>query len=125
MADGWYLSDVPGIALDDRLTRIQRRCVLAHELAHIDLDHHDQVAGCGPGSARLARRNEVAADRLAARRLIRLDDLISWLPYAAGSSEAAELLDVTEQLLGVRLAALDARERGILDRALRGVGAAA
>jgi Zn-dependent peptidase ImmA (M78 family) len=125
VADGWYLPDVPGIVLDDRLTRVQRRCVLAHELAHIDLGHHQQVAGNGPGTDRLARRNEAAADRLAARRLLPLTGLMHWLPYASSRSEAAELLDVTERLLSIRLEQLSSREAAALGRLIDAVMAAA
>jgi Zn-dependent peptidase ImmA (M78 family) len=116
VAEGWYLHDVPGIVLDDRLTRVQRRCVLAHELAHIDLGHYQQVAGNGPGTGRLARRNEAAADHLAARRLLPLGRLAEWLPFASSLAEAADLLDVTERLLTVRIDRLAPDERRRLDR---------
>jgi Zn-dependent peptidase ImmA (M78 family) len=116
VADGWYLHDVPGIVLDDRLTRVQRRCVLAHELAHIDLGHYQQVAGNGPGTGRLARRNEAAADHLAAGRLLPLARLAEWMPFASSWAEAADLLDVTERLLTVRLRRLSPAERQRLDR---------
>lgn len=119
IGDGWYLADVPGIVLDDRLSRIERRCVLAHELAHVDLGHDHQVAGNGPGTGRLARRNEHAADLLAAERLLPLGRLAVWLPFASSQAEAAELLDVTTRLLDVRLDHLDdeerARLRGLFD----------
>jgi Zn-dependent peptidase ImmA (M78 family) len=125
LADGWYLHDVPGIVIDDRLDRVQRRCVLAHELAHIDLGHLHQVAGNGPGTARLARRNEAAADDLASRRLMPLDALLRALPFAPCDAEAAELLDVTEHLLAVRLSRLCPAERRQIARVVRSVPAAA
>jgi Zn-dependent peptidase ImmA (M78 family) len=117
LGDGWYLPDVPGIVLDERLDRIARRCVLAHELAHVDLGH-SQVAGQGAGTGRLARRNESEADLLAARRLLPVSALEHWLPYAASRGEAAELLDVTAQMLEVRLERLDPAERARLRRAV-------
>jgi Zn-dependent peptidase ImmA (M78 family) len=117
LGDGWYLPDVPGIVLDERLGRIARRCVLAHELAHLDLGHL-QVAGQGAGTSRLARRNEAEADLLAARRLLPMGALEHWLPYAASGGEAAELLDVTARVLEVRLARLDQAERARLRRAV-------
>jgi Zn-dependent peptidase ImmA (M78 family) len=110
VGEGWYLPDVPGIVLDDRLDRVQRRCVLAHELAHVDLDHH-QVAGNGPGTDRLARRNERAADVLAAKRLLSVAQLAFALPAASGQAEVAELLEVTPHLLEVRLQHLEPSER--------------
>lgn len=110
VGEGWYLPDVPGIVLDDRLDRVQRRCVLAHELAHVDLGHH-QVAGNGPGTDRLARRNERAADVLAAKRLVSIAQLVLVLPGASGQTEVAELLEVTPHLLEVRLEHLEPAER--------------
>lgn len=119
LADAWYLPDVPGIAMDDRLTRTERRCVLAHELAHIDLGHHHQPAGNGPGTSRMARRNERDADMLAARRLICIYRLAAALAEERHCRwHVAELLDVTEQLLQVRLEHLHPSERALLKRVL-------
>ena len=119
LGEGWYLPDVPGIVLDDRLGRVGRRCVLAHELAHVDLGHHHQLAGNGPGTGRLARRNESAADLLAARRLLPESLLVGALAGAAGLSDAAELLDVTPRLLAVRLRCLGSEERALRERLSR------
>ena len=33
--DAWYDPVTHGIVIDDRLSRVERRCVLAHELAHV------------------------------------------------------------------------------------------
>lgn len=118
VADAWYLPDVPGIAIDDRLTRIESRCVLAHELAHIDLGHHHQVAGTGRGTGRIARRNESEADQLAARRLVNLHELVRRLLGASCRWEVADSLDVTEHLLTVRLEHLHPAERAYLKQRL-------
>lgn len=118
IADAWYLPDVPGIAIDDRLTRTERRCALAHELAHIDLEHHHQAAGNGQGTSRIARRNEAEADQLAARRLITLEDLVEHVPGASCRWELAERLDVTEHVLAVRHEHLHPSERAYLKQRL-------
>lgn len=118
VADALYMPDVPGIAVDDRLNRVERRCVMAHELAHIDLGHHHQVAGCGPGTSRIQRRRECEADQLAARRLLSIREMGEALAPASCRWEAADSLDVTEHLLDVRLEHLHPSERAYLRRRL-------
>lgn len=107
---GWWLPDVLGIVLDRRMTRVERRCALAHELRHVD--HGDeQVAHVGPDGPRLARRQEARADREAARRLISIDDLSAALvAHPHDGAAAAEQLDVTEKVLRNRLVNLSAGE---------------
>jgi hypothetical protein len=106
------------IVLDDRLTRTERRCVLAHELAHPDLGHMHQAAGSGPGTGRIARRDEEEADQLAARRLIALGDMADAAVSASCRYELAESLDVTAELLAVRIQHLHPAERGAVTRRL-------
>lgn len=112
---GWYFHDIPGIALDDRLDRVGRRCALAHELAHIDLGHTHQVAGQGPGTGRIARRRETEADQLAAQRLIPLDQLADVLRWALCPEEVAHELDVTEHLANVRVVTLTTAEKAHIE----------
>lgn len=107
---GWWMHDLQAIALDSRLGRVERRTVLAHELVHAER----QDRNChyvGPDGGRLARRQEVHADRVAAERLITLDDLLDALqvhPY--DPDQVAEQLDVTPDALRARLQALTAEE---------------
>lgn len=112
---GWYFSDIPGIALDDRLDRVGRRCALAHELAHVDLGHTHQAAGRGPGTSRIARRREVEADILAAVRLITLADLADALRWALCPEEVAQELDVTEDLARIRIEQLTTAEKTFIE----------
>ncbi|WP_370871532.1 ImmA/IrrE family metallo-endopeptidase [Nocardioides massiliensis] len=91
---------------------------MAHELAHIDLGHHEQLAGCGRGTARLARRREVQADGLAARRLVRLDDLIAARRAYDCPWLVAEHLDVTEHMLRVRIDQMYGGEIAVVRRGL-------
>jgi hypothetical protein len=51
--------------LDDRLTRRQRRCVLAHELVHAE-----RGIGHGAATAATMEREEAAVRREVARRLV-------------------------------------------------------
>ncbi len=111
----WYLHDVAGIAIDDRLTRVEGRCAVAHELAHVDLGHHAQAAGTGPGTSRIARRHEREADQLAAERLIRLDDLADALRWALCPVEVAEELGVTPELARRRILTLTEEEKSYIE----------
>lgn len=118
VGDAMYFHDVPGIVLDDRLTQIERRCVIAHELAHLDLGHVEQAAGCGAGTSRIARRMECDADLLAARRLLPVERLAAVAKCHQDRFTTAEHLCVTEHLLQVRLDHLHPSERGAINRAV-------
>lgn len=111
---GWWLPDVMGIVLDRRLTRVERRCALAHELQHVD--HDDvQVFAVGPDGPRMARRQERRADREAARRLVEVQALAAALrAHPDDPSAVAEELDVTVDVLRCRLDTLRASERALL-----------
>lgn len=91
------------ILLDKRMPYVQRRCVLAHELAHWE-------RGPVPCVPVLAAREEAACDLIAARRLIPLDALAD-LAWCDNLGQAAEELDVTEDVLACRLDHLTDSER--------------
>lgn len=114
VGDGWWLPDVLGIVLDRRLSRVQRRCALAHELVHVD--HGDeQVAHVGPDGPRLARRQESRADQEAARRLIDVHCLaVALRAHPDDPATVAEELDVTVDVLHCRLDTMHPAERGLL-----------
>lgn len=114
---GWWLPDVAGIVLDRRMSRVERRCALAHELRHVD--HGDrQIAHVGPDGPRQARRQETRADIAAARRLITIRALLdALLAHPDDPAIVAEHLDVTEHVLAVRLRHLNATEKAVLTAA--------
>lgn len=100
------------ILVDESISRTERRCALAHELAHID-------TGDEPTDlCFFARRQETAADQLAARRLIHPDDLAAAVRWCHDPRELAEYLDVTLNVLALRCALLHPSERGVIDRVL-------
>lgn len=115
--EGWWLPQIPAIVLDKGLSRIERRCVLAHELVHAD-DNTTQCATDGPGTARIARRREAAADDTAARRLISIEQLIEALQWALGFDELAETLDVTPRLARARIHGLTEEEKTTIEERL-------
>lgn len=86
------------ILIDSGQSRPERRCSLAHAVAHLDLGHQQTPLG------HFERRQERDADQLAARRLIGIDHLawaFTWTPWR---TEVAQELDVD-------LATLICRER--------------
>lgn len=100
------------ILLDDSHTPAGKRCSLAHGIAHIDLKHQSW-------SGVLDARQEVAADRLAARRLISVETLAeAWCWTDADAEVAAELV-VEPHYLEVRMRHLTKAERLFLRRHIR------
>ncbi|MFC7619105.1 ImmA/IrrE family metallo-endopeptidase [Microlunatus sp. GCM10028923] len=110
-ADAWWYPDQDVILMDARAKQVVKRCALAHELAH--REHRDV-----PCDGRAGRRQELAADRWAARWLIGLEPLAEILRWTSCEVEAATELWVTLHLLRVRLAHLDPAERRYLGRRL-------
>ncbi|WP_083856979.1 ImmA/IrrE family metallo-endopeptidase [Schaalia turicensis] len=88
------------IWLSSKQFQTERRCTLTHELVHIELGHD----GCQP----VAVEKQVCVE--AARRLITIDQLRTWLPWALSMEELAECLWVDEDTLKARLENLTAEE---------------
>lgn len=84
--------------------QVERRCTLAHELAHIDLGHTTETTD----------QEENAARRLASTKLIDWDDLVDAYRWASCMSEWADELWVTEDVLEDRLHFLHPHERALL-----------
>lgn len=94
------------ILLHPRLTQTERRCVLAHELAHVERGDHGRCASDWHQSKQEAEVHEVAA-----RRLIRIEQLALALLLHDNLHDQAEELWVTPHTLRVRLECLTAAER--------------
>lgn len=92
------------IWIDPRLSQVERRCVLTHEILHIQYGHK----GCQP----LAVERMVRAD--AARYLIVFEDLQSAAAWALSVQELADELWVTEMVLQDRLRNLETGEWQLL-----------
>lgn len=104
-ARGAWIASENVILLERTLARAERNTVLAHELAHIDLDH------AMTGRKWFDRRQERQADALAAHRLIDLDDLADALTWALCPEEVAAELDVTVDVVRRRVLALTDDEK--------------
>lgn len=89
------------IRMHPHQSQVQRRCTLAHELAHIELGH---TGGCTPATEREAAQH-------AARLLIDMDDLLDALRWADDLREVAECLWVVEETLLARYDGLTSEER--------------
>lgn len=92
------------IWLEVDLLQVERRCTLAHELAHIDLGHTTETTV----------QEELTARRYAARKLIDWDALVDVFRWAHNAHEAADELWVTPEVLEDRLRALSPTERALL-----------
>lgn len=94
------------IWMDPRQTQVERRCTIAHELAHIELGH---TGGC-------TSREDREVDLLVARRLIEMPDLLDALRWTEEFVEAADCLWVDEATLMARLDGLTSAERAQIVR---------
>ena len=92
------------IWMDPRLNQVERRCVLTHELVHLEHGHR----GCQP------RAVETAVRREAARRLVRMEHLTAALPWARDCDELADELWVTPMVLTDRYDGLTEAETAVL-----------
>jgi hypothetical protein len=105
---GAYSASTRTIRLDPKLDQAERRSVLTHERIHLERGH----VGCQP------RRVENSVAREAARRLIKLTDLISALLTVESWDEAADEMHCRREDVETRLASLHPSEKAALRRAL-------
>lgn len=101
-------TDGTTITLTTGLLQVERRCVLLHELVHVErgIPHSDDP------------REEEAVEQEVAHRLIPLDRLVDALRWSRTYEEAAQELWVMPHLVVVRIAHLHPSERAALHRAL-------
>lgn len=92
------------VVLDPRQSQTQRRCTIAHELAHIELGHTGE---CTPVE-------EAQARALAARWLIRMEHLLEALAWTENLEELADELWVDLDTLMARLDGLTVEERRMI-----------
>lgn len=97
------------ILLDIKLSRIEERCTLAHELVHAER---------GPFPRWATAREEAAVNAEAARRLIPLDALGEALAWSLHPAVAADELDVDPPTLEALLRDLAEAELEALHRRL-------
>lgn len=97
------------VLVDESISTVERRCALAHEIAHID-------TGDRPTDLCWFRaRQETVADRLAARRLIAIEDLAEVVRWCHDPRETSAELGVTLNVLAIRAATLHPSERGLIE----------
>nr|WP_256979953.1 hypothetical protein [Rhodococcus sp. 15-1154-1] len=102
-----------GIEINRTSTQRERRCTLGHEIVHVE-------RGPMPEDRMLALKEERIVDRIAANRLIELDqliDVLAWNRYRV-DDETAEDLFVDLRTLKIRVENLTDDERGLIDREL-------
>ncbi len=111
---GWWDPATSTIHLDDRLTPVERRCVLAHEQIHAEREDRP----CPLPWLDAKRESQVEAET--ARRLIPLERLARALRCCVDVHELADELHVTVDYVRIRLDRLTVGERDHLDLVLRG-----
>ncbi|MEH6373650.1 ImmA/IrrE family metallo-endopeptidase [Streptomyces sp. KLMMK] len=99
----WWVPSRRLIIVANRLTTVQERCALAHELEHAQRGDVDCRGIEHPSARTWGRRQESRADEAAARRLISTAALEAAMRWAHSYEEAAQELQVTEHMLRVRL----------------------
>lgn len=92
------------IWMEPDMLQVERRCTLAHELAHVDLGH----------TTKPTVAEESAARRMAARKLIEWDALVDAFRWSHTAEECADELWVTLHVLEDRLRFLHPNERALL-----------
>lgn len=90
------------------LTQVQRRCIVEHERQHV-------LRGPGGCVATEERHVDVAT----AHALIQLEHLVDAARWARSLPELADELNVTQEVVQVRLKHLHPSERAVLRRATR------
>ncbi|WP_413456027.1 ImmA/IrrE family metallo-endopeptidase [Glutamicibacter sp. FR1] len=88
------------IFIDPELSEAETKCVLMHEIIHLELGH----VGCQPTSV------EREVQLMVARRLVQFDDLRRVAGWSNCPREMADELGVTEQVVLDRMATLDGDE---------------
>lgn len=113
----WWLPEDEGIVLDNRLSQAERRSALSHELEHVRAGdtYCDQAIR---GAGRIGRRQELAADSGAAKRLITLDELADAFIWCLGYVEVAEYLHVDQRTVRARVLNLTPAEKAYIERHL-------
>lgn len=106
---GLWFPDSRQIVIDSRLLQVARRCTLAHELAHV-------VREDGPcDDPRADTRQELAADRMAARWLMPdMEVLAREIRCSSSNGHVAHALWVTLHLFEMRIKSLHPSERARL-----------
>lgn len=103
------------ILIDGGLRPAERDVVLAHEIAHLDLDHERT------GHGWFDQRQERQADQLACVRLVTLEQLARLLQWASCVEEIAVELGVTVETVRRRVDLLTEAERAWLAQRLASV----
>lgn len=108
----WWLEADQAIVLDDRLDSTGRRCALAHEIEHVRAGDSAVV------HVWFATKQEARAHRRAARKLVRIEDLVDALRVTRDETELAAILDVDVEVLRLRLDRITEREQDLVERRL-------
>lgn len=85
------------IFLDRSLSQAERRCVLAHELVHLERGTNARCSWHAPMWSAVVAREELAVDRIVATRLVPLDELRTLVERITGCDRGVTPLDVEDE----------------------------
>lgn len=105
LLDGAYFADIQTVMLRRGMLQVERRCTLAHELAH----HHLGHAGCRDRKAAVLQ--EIEADAVASRWLIDVEALVRARLWSPDEHVQADELWVDVRMLRARRESLTRDER--------------
>lgn len=101
--DAWWIQDEQVIVLARHLSEVQRREMIAHMLAHLELKH-SPIPRLLDKLGNRTQQREVAAGRRTARLLIGLRDLIwTMVNVSTDAAVISQHLDVTVTVLAKRI----------------------
>lgn len=116
-ANGAWVPQERVILVEQTLDRPHRHEVLAHELAHVDLDHWPT------GRPWFDRRQERQADVLAAMRLVSLEQLADAIVEGAlGPEDVADAVELPARVVRRRVRVLTEAEKDYIERRLAAKG---
>lgn len=118
-ARGAWCADAGVIFVDAGLGRRERRSVLAHEIAHMDLAHEHRDFPW------FSTRQEREADMLASRRLITVEAFADAYASTHDDEQLAEALNVCASTVRVRVAHLHPSERHSIEQRIAALERAA
>jgi hypothetical protein len=111
----WPVGAYVGIFIDPRAARVERRCLLAHELVHDERQGGCHADWMPPAWLAVVMRDEATVDNLVADRLVPPDELaafcarVSDLGMGVTPTDVASEFDVTEEVAKRALARLVGR----------------
>lgn len=106
---GYWDRETDTIVVNSRLTPRSRRSTIEHERIHRERGDEKCL------NSWMDKKQELAVEREAARRLVSIDAIIDGLLWCQDHSELAEHWDVDEHMVHARMGSLTDQERELIE----------